>query len=73
MINITETLLTDIEAFLADTGMGANYFGKQACGNSELVGRLRAGRQVLPRTIERVRAFMQAERRRRGGAGEAAA
>jgi len=51
-------LLADIEDFLRITGMGSSYFGKLAVGNSELVKRLRAGREVLPRTEEKVRAFM---------------
>lgn len=51
-------LLTDIEAFLAGTGMGASYFGKSAVGNSELVPRLRSGGRVWPETEMKVRAFM---------------
>lgn len=56
---MTTDLLTEIQDFLASTGMGASYFGKAACGNSELVSRLRAGRRVWPETEDRVRAFMR--------------
>lgn len=55
-------LLTEIEAFLAKTGMGAAYFGKVAVGNSELVKRLRDGGDVLSGTAARVRAFIKARR-----------
>lgn len=51
-------LLTEIEAFLSRTGMGASYFGKTAVGNSELVPRLRSGGRIWPETEMKVRAFM---------------
>lgn len=38
--------------------MGKSYFGKAACGNSELVSRLERGRTVTLATAERVNAFM---------------
>jgi hypothetical protein len=52
-------LLTDIQAFLRDTGMGPSYFGKAACGNSELVERLEKGGTVTLTTAARVQAFMR--------------
>ncbi len=52
-------LLTDIRAFLAQFGMGPSYFGKAACGNSELVSRLESGRRVWPETEAKVRTFMR--------------
>lgn len=58
----TATLLTEVEAFLADTGMGPTYFGTQSCGNSELVGRLRKGKTVLLPTAEAVLAYIHRER-----------
>lgn len=51
-------LLTDIRAFLEQSGMGPSYFGKVACGNSELVDRLESGRRVWPETEEKVRTFI---------------
>lgn len=54
----TSALLAEVEAFLAETGMGESYFGKRAVNNSELVKRLRAGRPVLSTTEASVRAFM---------------
>ena len=57
-----DKLLTDIEDFLSLTGMGESYFGKAACGNSEVVKRLRAKRRVWPETARKLRAFMRARR-----------
>jgi len=58
-------LLSKIDAFLNDAGMGESYFGKRAVGNSELVGRLRNGRPVLQDTAVKVVEFIKAERKRR--------
>jgi hypothetical protein len=58
-------LITEIDAFLRDVGISPSYFGKKACGNSELVERLRAGRPILNQTEKKVREFMAAERRKR--------
>jgi len=60
MTDTSHTLLAEIDAFLAATGMGESYFGKRAVGNSELVARLRRKRRVWPETAEKVRGFMQA-------------
>lgn len=60
-------LLTEIEAFLSETGMGASYFGRVAAGNSELVGRLRANRRIWPETEEKVRSFISAKRQAETG------
>lgn len=73
-------LLSKIDEFLSDTGMGESYFGKCAVGNSELVGRLRNGGQVFLNTAARVDKFIKDERERRkvlnvperASAGEAA-
>lgn len=51
-------LLKEIRKFLKRTNMGPSYFGKAACGNSELVDRLENGRTVTLVTAERVRDFM---------------
>lgn len=53
-----DPLLAEIERFLARTGMGPSFFGKQAVGNSELVKRLRSGRDVTRATEKRVLAFI---------------
>lgn len=51
-------LLQEIDAFLADSGMGESYFGKKATGNSEVVARLRRGGRVWPDTEARLRSFI---------------
>ena len=69
----SEILLSEIEGFLAETGMGETYFGKASVNNSELVPRLRKRRKngkprgVLSETAVAVREFMAAHRHRRAG------
>lgn len=58
VVCMASDLLNDIRSFLAQTGMGPSYFGKAACGNSELVDRLEAGGTVTLVTADRIRAFM---------------
>jgi hypothetical protein len=43
--------------------MGRSYFGKIACGNSELVERLESGKTVTLVTAEKVRAFISRRQR----------
>lgn len=57
-----QLLLSEIEAFLAETGMGPSYFGEKAVGNSKLVSRLRAGSTITFNTARRARAFMEERR-----------
>lgn len=70
----TTTLLSDIDAFLAETGMGEYRFGYLAARNGRLVERLRAGTTpergkpvwIRPETEQQVRDFMAVERSKRG-------
>lgn len=70
---MTDTLLADIEAFLAETRMGEYRFGLKAAKNGRLIERLRQGTTpekgkpvwVRPETERQVRDFMAAERARR--------
>jgi hypothetical protein len=55
-------LLIEIVGFLEKSGMSPSYFGKRACGNSELLKRLRDGKTVTLRTADRVRFFMAAHK-----------
>lgn len=61
-ISSRSQLLSDIEAFLAETGMGQSYFGKKAVGNSEVVSRLRDGRNVRLDTAEKIACFIKQHR-----------
>lgn len=65
-------LISDIREFLGETGMGSSYFGKAACGNSEVVGRLENGRTITLETAEKIRAFMKERRSVRKRSVEAA-
>lgn len=66
------TLLNDIEAFLAETGITDATFGR-AIRNGKLLERLRNGAtpikgkpvRVWPETEVQIRAFMMAERQKR--------
>ncbi len=75
-MNVTQSpLLSEVEQFLADTGMGASYFGRRAAKNTELVSRLRGekpGRgRIWPETEQAVREFMAEHRRAHGSAPKA--
>lgn len=63
---MSATLLSEIETFLAETGMSEYRFGYRAVKNGRLVNRLRDGRRVWPETVDAVRGFMAAERELRG-------
>jgi hypothetical protein len=74
MTHTAATLLAEIEAFLAESGMGESYFGKRASGNSELVARLRQNRRVWPETADKVLSFINDRRAvLNGGHGNAPA
>ena len=60
-----QALVEDIDAFLAETGMGASYFGKVAAKNSEVVARLKTGGRVWPETETAIRDFMARTRAER--------
>jgi len=70
---MSTTLLTDIEAFLRETGMGEYRFGVRAARNGRLIERLRAGTtpergkpvMVRPETELVIRDFMAIERAKR--------
>lgn len=53
-------ILTDIEAFLAESGMSESYFGRRAATNTELVKRLRDGGGLHFATEAKIRAFIDA-------------
>jgi hypothetical protein len=60
-------LISEIDAFLAESRIGEHRFGILAASNGRLVERLRSGGRVWPETEERVRAFI-AKRREAGTA-----
>lgn len=57
------TLLSDIDKFLTETGMGDFRFGLLSSRNGRLMERLRAGRRVWPETEQQIRDFMAEHRK----------
>ena len=53
-------LLREIEKFLRISDIPATRFGREAMGDPRFVFDLRRGREPRPRTIRRVRAFLEA-------------
>lgn len=51
-------LLTEIDAFLDETGMSEKYFGKIAANNTYAVPRLRTGASIQLETVARLKSFM---------------
>lgn len=51
-------MLIEISKFLRETGMSETTFGRKFNGDPRLVKDLRNGRELRPRTAERLRAFM---------------
>lgn len=57
-------LLREIEAFCEEIGIAEATFGSRAVRDGKFVGRLRDGKGVTIATIDRVRAYIAAERAR---------
>ncbi len=62
MNTAARTLLTDIEAFLAETGVTPTKFGIVAVNDGHLVANLRRGNSVTLKTADKVRTYMEKER-----------
>ena len=52
-------ILRDVEKFLNNSSMTAAKFGREAVKDPRFVFDLRNGREPRPRTIARVRAFLE--------------
>ena len=59
MTTTRETLLREIEAYLARSEMGAAEFGKRTMKDPSFVGRLRNGVNPGGKTIDKVRLWMR--------------
>lgn len=53
-----DMLLSEIEEFLARTGMTPTRFSEDAIRDRHFVRQLRKGRRVWPETAEKARSFM---------------
>jgi phosphopantothenoylcysteine decarboxylase / phosphopantothenate---cysteine ligase len=62
MPSTTHALLTEIEGFLADSGVSPTKFGLAAVNDGHLVKNLRGGASVTLKTADKVRAYMANQR-----------
>ena len=74
-MSISSDLLREIDAFVRRAGMAPTTFGRLAANDGKLVARLRSGKGITTRTVEKIQAYMRT-RGDRGGpeaavAGEA--
>ncbi len=67
-----QKLLSEIEQFLAETGMHETTFGARALNDLALVSNLRKGRRPRMDTAEKVRKFMTDQRQKKATAEMAA-
>ena len=58
----SESLLEEVETFLAEMSVAPSIFGVRACKSGHLVPELRRRRQCRPATIAKIRAYMQSVR-----------
>ena len=56
-------LLKQIDKFIEETGMGPSYFGRLAGAGTELIPRLRAGKDIHTATELKIKKFMRYYRR----------
>ncbi len=71
-MSIPSELLREIDAFVRRAGMAPTTFGRLAANDGKLVARLRSGKGITTRTVEKVRAYMRDNGGdRAGGAGGA--
>lgn len=59
---MAKSLISEIDQFLAESGMPEYRLGWLAVNNRRLVERLRAGGRIWPDTEEKVRAFIASQR-----------
>ena len=52
-------LLRDVEKYLKNSNTPAASFGREAMGDPRFVFDLRNGREPRPRTVQKVRAFLE--------------
>lgn len=55
-------LLREVEQFLRAAGVAPTRFGRDAIGDPRFVFDLRNGREPRPRTIARIRTYLEADR-----------
>lgn len=60
-MNISEQFIADVEAFLAQSGMTATAFGKEALNDPSFVPDLRGGRRPGLGSVDKVYEFIRAK------------
>lgn len=68
LMTTIQSLLQDIDAFLREAEMAETTFGRHAVNDGKFVGRLREGAGVTVATVDRVRAYMAAARKKASAA-----
>ncbi len=58
-MKLLSDLLLDIEAFVGNQGMAETTFGRLAVNDGKFISRLRGGKGVTVRTVEKVRAYIR--------------
>lgn len=58
-MSMTEQFKAEIEQFLRLTGMPHSTFGQRACGDKNIVKKLRAGTSITLRQADRIKDFMR--------------
>jgi len=61
-MNTRDSILCEIDAALAETGMAETTFGRKAVNDGKFVPRLRAGGGLTTKTADAVRAFIAEQR-----------
>ncbi|WP_043284434.1 hypothetical protein [Reyranella massiliensis] len=56
-------LLSEIDAFLGDTGVAETTFGRRAVNDGKFVKRLREGAGITVATVDRVQAYIVEQRK----------
>ena len=63
MVSLSDQFRAEVETFLVQAGMEPSVLGRKAMKDPTFVFELRRGRDPSARTIDRVRAWMEAYRR----------
>ncbi len=71
-MTIQSELLRDIEAFVRANRIAETTFGRLAANDGKLVARLRKGKGITTRTVEKIRAYLRAHGATASGDGAAA-
>jgi len=72
MSAMDRSLLTEIDSFIAETGLSEHRVGVLLAANGRLLPRLRKGGRVWPDTEQKIRDALHAERARRCASEDAA-